>query len=211
MIQVSDWLGNSSGFPVPRPGNSGWRALSSRDLQMLKTIHNIERLVMPALRTIAALLAITLVVAVSQNSGRAEELATKKSLTLGVAKQIAAAAEQHARENKWNVCIAIVDDGGHLVYFQRIDGTQTGSVLVSQRKAQTAIGFKRPSKVFEEGVAGGRNVLLGLPGAVPLEGGVPLTVDGEMIGAIGVSGVTAQQDGLIAQAGADALARIVKK
>jgi uncharacterized protein GlcG (DUF336 family) len=166
---------------------------------------------MPALRTITALLAITLVVAVSQNSGQAEDLATKKSLTLGVAKQIAAAAEQQARENKWNVCIAIVDDGGHLVYFQRIDGTQTGSVLVAQRKAQTAIGFKRPSKVFEEGVAGGRNVLLGLPGAVPLEGGVPLTVDGEMIGAIGVSGVTAQQDGTIAQAGADALARIVKK
>lgn len=166
---------------------------------------------MPALRTFAALLALTLAAWVSQNSGQAEELATKKSLTLGVAKQIAAAAEQHARENKWNVCIAIVDDGGHLVYFQRIDGTQTGSVLVSQRKAQTAIGFKRPSKVFEDGVAGGRNVLLALPGAVPLEGGVPLTVDGEMIGAIGVSGVTAQQDGLIAQAGADALARIVKK
>jgi glc operon protein GlcG len=139
------------------------------------------------------------------------ELPTKQVLTLDAARQVAAAAEKHARENKWNVCIAIVDDGGHLIYFQRIDGTQTGSVVVSQRKAQTAIGFRRPSKVFEEGVAGGRNVLLGLPGAVPLEGGLPLVVDGEMIGAIGVSGVTAQQDGMIAQAGADALAAIVGK
>jgi uncharacterized protein GlcG (DUF336 family) len=128
-----------------------------------------------------------------------------------VAKQIGAAAEKHARENQWNVCIAIVDDGGHLIYFQRMDGTQTGSVLVSQRKAQTAISFKRPSKTFEEGVASGRNALLGLPGAVPLEGGIPLTVDGQMIGAIGVSGVTAQQDGMIAQAGVDALTGILKK
>jgi glc operon protein GlcG len=144
-------------------------------------------------------------------SASAADLPTKKVLSLEVAKQVAAAAEKHARENKWNVCIAIVDDGGHLIYFQRIDGTQTGSVLVSQRKAQTAISFKRPSKTFEEGVAGGRNALLGLPGAVPLEGGIPLVVEGEMIGAIGVSGVTAQQDGMIAQAGADALAAIVGK
>jgi uncharacterized protein GlcG (DUF336 family) len=141
----------------------------------------------------------------------AAELPTKRTLTLEVARQIAASAEKHARENKWNVCIAIVDDGGHLIYFQRMDGTQYGSVNVSQRKAQTAIGFKRPSKTFEEGVAGGRNALLGLPGAVPLEGGLPLTIEGEMVGAIGVSGVTAQQDGMIAQAGADSLAGIVKK
>src|SRR5690349_11387902 len=90
----------------------------------------------------------------------AADLPTKKVLSLEAAKQVAAAAEKHARENKWNVCIAIVDDGGHLIYFQRMDGTQHGSVLVSQRKAQTAISFKRPSKTFEEGVAGGRSVLL---------------------------------------------------
>ena len=139
----------------------------------------------------------------------ADELPVKKTLPLEVARQIGAAAEKHAGENRWNVCIAIVDDGGHLIYFQRMDGTQTGSVVVSQRKAQTAIGFKRPSKLFEEGVAGGRNALLGLPGAVPLEGGLPITVDGQMIGAIGVSGVTAQQDGMIAQAGIDALPEIL--
>ncbi len=140
-----------------------------------------------------------------------DELPTKKVLSLDVARQVAAAAEKHARENQWNVCIAIVDDGGHLVYFQRMDGTQTGSVVVSQRKAQTAIAFKRPTKVFEEGVAGGRTALVALPGAVPLEGGIPLTVDGQMIGAIGISGVTAQQDGMIAQAGVDALAVIVSR
>lgn len=140
---------------------------------------------------------------------RADELPTKKSLSLDVARQIAEAAEKHARANQWNVCIAIVDDGGHLVYFQRMDGTQTGSVVVSQRKAQTAIAFKRPTKVFEEGVAGGRTALVALPGAVPLEGGIPLSVDGQMIGAIGISGVTAQQDGMIAQAGVDALPGIL--
>jgi glc operon protein GlcG len=155
-----------------------------------------------------ALFAVLLLPAVAL---RGEDLPTKKVLTLSVARQVAAAAEQHANDNQWKVCIAIVDDGGHLIYFQRIDGVQTGSVIVSQRKAQTAIGFKRPTKVFEEGVAGGRNALLALPGAVPLEGGIPLVVDGEMVGAIGVSGVTAQQDGMIAQAGADALAEILKK
>lgn len=138
-----------------------------------------------------------------------DELPTKRVLTLEVARKVAQAAEQHARANGWNVCIAIVDDGGHLVYFQRMDGVQTGSVIVSQRKAQTAISFKRPTKAFEEQVAGGRHALLGLPGAVPLEGGVPLVVEGQMIGAIGVSGVTAQQDGQIAQAGAEALGQIV--
>ena len=149
--------------------------------------------------------------AVFASTSLAADLPTKKILPLEVAKQIAAAAEKHARENKWNVCIAIVDDGGHLIYFQRMDGTQTGSVVVSQRKAQTAIDFKRPSKVFEEGVTGGRTVLVALPGAVPLEGGLPLSVDGEMIGAIGVRGVTAQQDGMIAQAGVDALPSILGK
>ncbi len=79
----------------------------------------------------------------------AADLPTKRVLSLEAAKQVAAVAEKHARENNWNVCIAIVDDGGHLIYFQRMDDTQHGSVLVSQRKAQTAISFKRPSKTFE--------------------------------------------------------------
>jgi uncharacterized protein GlcG (DUF336 family) len=141
----------------------------------------------------------------------AAELPSKKSLNLEVARQVLAAAQQHARENQWNVCIAIVDDGGHLICFERMDGTQYGSVFVAQRKAQTAIAFRRPTKAFEEQIAGGRNALLALPEAVPLEGGIPLSVDGQIVGAIGVSGVTSQQDGLIAQAGATALAEIAKR
>lgn len=139
----------------------------------------------------------------------AAELATKKALTLEVAKQIAAASEAEATKNKWNVVIAIVDDGGHLIYLQRLDETQIGSVEVATQKAQTAIAFKRPSKAMEDAVSGGRTVLLKLPGALPVEGGLPITVDGKIIGAIGVSGVTSQQDGQIAKAGVDALPKIL--
>lgn len=151
-----------------------------------------------------------LLVVLSTLQGSAGELPTKPVLSLAVARQIASAAEKHALDNQWNVCISIVDDGGHLVYFQRLDGTQTGSVVVSQEKARTACAFKRPTKVFEEGVTGGRNVLLALPGATPIEGGLPLVVNDVVVGAIGVSGVTAQQDGMIAQAGVDALPGILK-
>jgi uncharacterized protein GlcG (DUF336 family) len=134
------------------------------------------------------------------------QLADKKVLTLDAARKIAAAAEAEAKKNNWNVVIAIVDDGGHLIYLQRIDGTQTGSVDVAIKKAQTAMSFKRPTKVFEDAVAGGRQAILGLHGALPLEGGIPITVGGQIIGAIGVSGVKSTEDGQIAKAGADAAA-----
>ncbi len=137
------------------------------------------------------------------------ELATKKALTLEVAKKIAAASGQFARKNRWNVVITIVDDGGHLVYFERMDGVQTGSIQVAIRKAEAAVAFMRPTRVFEEAVAGGRTVLVSLRGGMPFEGGVPITVEGQVIGAVGVSGVTAQQDGMIAQAGVDALPKIL--
>jgi len=136
------------------------------------------------------------------------QLADKKALTLEAAKKIATAAEAEAKKNNWNVVIAIVDDGGHLVYLQRIDGTQTGSIDVAIKKAQTAISFKRPTKVFEDAVAGGRQVILALPGALPIEGGVPITIGGQIIGAIGVSGVKSTEDGQIAKAGADAAAAL---
>ena len=135
------------------------------------------------------------------------QLATKRSLTLEAARHIAAAAEKEAIANKWNVVIAVVDDGANLIYLQRMDETQIGSIEVAQEKARTAIKFKRPSKALEDAVAGGRNAILKLPGALPVEGGVPITVDGKIIGAIGVSGVTSQQDGQIAKAGADAAAK----
>ncbi len=138
------------------------------------------------------------------------QLATKKSLTLAAAKQIAAAAEAEAMKNKWTVVIAIVDDGANLVYLQRIDGTQVGSIDVAQAKAQSAVKFKRPTKTFEENLVGGRQAILKLPGAMPVEGGVPLTIDGVVLGAIGVSGVTSQQDGIIAAAGVAAFEKMAK-
>jgi uncharacterized protein GlcG (DUF336 family) len=141
----------------------------------------------------------------------AAKLATKKALTLEVAKRIAAASSQHAQKNKWNVVIAIVDDGGHLVYFERMDGVQTGSIEVAIRKAKSAVAFKRPTRLFEESVAKGRTVLVSLPGGMPFEGGVPISIEGQVIGAVGISGVTAQQDGMIAQAGADALPKILEQ
>ena len=132
-------------------------------------------------------------------------LLTKHTLTLEAAKQIATAAEKFARKKGWNVVIAIVDDGGHLIYLARMDDTQIGSIDVAQAKARTALAFKRPTKVWSEGLKGGRMQILGLPGATPIEGGLPLVLKGEFLGAIGVSGVTSEQDGEIAQAGVAAL------
>jgi uncharacterized protein GlcG (DUF336 family) len=129
------------------------------------------------------------------------ELATKKALTLAAAKEIAAAAEKEAAANKWNVVIAILDDGANLVYLQRMDETQIGSVDIAIGKARTAVRMKRPSKALEDAIAGGRNAVLTLPGIVAVEGGLPIIVDGKVIGGIGVSGVTSQQDAQIASAG----------
>jgi glc operon protein GlcG len=128
-------------------------------------------------------------------------LATKSVLTLEGAKQIAAAAQAEAVQNKWSMVICLVDDGGHLVYLERMDGSPVGSVQVAQKKALTAAHFKRSTRVLEEAVLGGRAVLMSLPGATPIEGGVPIIVGGQVIGAIGVSGGTSSQDGQVAAAG----------
>lgn len=154
---------------------------------------------------------IQLILAVLCTMGAFAQLTTKKALTLDAARRIAAAAEAEAVKNGWNVVIAVVDDGGHLVYLQRMDQTQIGSVEVATEKARTAVRFKRPSKALEDAVASGRNAVLRLPGATPVEGGLPLTNDGMIIGAIGVSGVTSQQDGQIAKAGADIVAKMSAK
>lgn len=137
-----------------------------------------------------------------------EKLSLKTALTLDVAKHLAQAAEAEARKNNWNVVVALVDDGGHLVYLQRMDDTQYASVDVATRKAQTAIAFRRPSKIFEDAVAAGRTAVLSMP-VIALEGGLPLIVDGKPIGAVGISGVTSQQDGVVAKAAVDALNEIV--
>ncbi|HVY07870.1 MAG TPA: heme-binding protein [Burkholderiales bacterium] len=137
--------------------------------------------------------------------GANAQLADKKVLNLDGAKKVAAAAEAEAKKNNWNVVITVVDDGGNLLYLQRMDGTQTGSIQVAIDKAKTAQSFKRPTKVFEDAIAGGRNALIALHGALPLEGGLPIIVGGQVVGAIGVSGVKSTEDGQIAKAGADSI------
>jgi len=121
------------------------------------------------------------------------------------AKKAIAAALAEARKNSWRVAAAVVDPGGVLVAYEKMDDTQAGSAHVSVEKARSAAAFKRPTKAFEDALAGGRQAILGLPGAVPLEGGIPIVADGKIVGAIGVSGATSQQDGVCAQAGVAAL------
>jgi uncharacterized protein GlcG (DUF336 family) len=127
-------------------------------------------------------------------------LGTTKFITLEAAKKMMAAGEAEARKNGWNVAITICDANGDLIMFQKIDDTQNGSIAVSQGKARAAALFKRPSRVLEEMIAGGKTAFLAVDGIVPLQGGVPVTADGRVIGAVGVSGVTSAQDELVAMA-----------
>ena len=128
-------------------------------------------------------------------------------ITLDQAKKAMAAAEAKATQNNWNVAISIVDSGGHAVMLQRLDGTQLASIRIAEAKARTAVEFRRPTKALEDVIAGGgvglryftvRDVNL-------MEGGVPIVVDGKIVGGIGVSGVDSRNDAQIAQAGADAV------
>src|SRR5262245_2597442 len=129
-------------------------------------------------------------------------LTTKKSLTLAAAKEIGNAAEAEARRNNFTNCIAVYDDGGNLLYLVTMDGTQTGSIHVAQEKGLAALRFKRSTKLFQDMVTGDKPHMAFLPGAVPVEGGLPLVVDGQLIGAIGVSGMPSDKDGIVAKAGA---------
>src|SRR6478752_4536992 len=113
---------------------------------------------------------------------------------------MAAAGEAEAKKNGWNVAIAIVDAGGGLVLFHKLDETQPGSIAVAQGKARAAALFKRPSKALEESIAAGKHAFLSVEGIVPMQGGLPVLADGKVIGAVGVSGVTSAQDEQIAQA-----------
>ena len=126
------------------------------------------------------------------------------ALTLAAATKIADAAQAEATRNQWNVVIAVLDGGGYLVHLRRMDGTQLGSVDVAQDKARSAVLFRRPTKAFADAVTSGRIGVLRLAGAMPIEGGIPLLVGDQVVGAIGVSGVTSEQDGQIAQAGVKA-------
>ncbi len=128
-------------------------------------------------------------------------------INLAAAKKAAASAIAEARKNNWTMAVAIIDIGGDLVYFEKMDGTQTGSVRVAIGKARSAALYKRPTKAWQDVVAAGGAGLriLGLEGAVPIEGGLPLLMDDKIVGAIGVSGGTAAQDGVVATAGAQAV------
>jgi len=127
-------------------------------------------------------------------------------ISLEQAKKAAAAAvSEVAKVGSAPDAIAIVDHGGFLIYFERMDNTQLGSVEIALEKARSAALFRRPSKAFEDALAGGRTAILAIHGALPLEGGVPIISGGKLVGAIGASGGTAQQDGQVAQAGAEAL------
>jgi len=132
------------------------------------------------------------------------ELPVKKVITLNVAKKIAAAAEAEANRRHLTAVIVVVDDGGHPLLLHRLDNTQVASVEVGIGKARTAAIFRRPSKDFEDQIKEGRIAALALPGATPLQGGIPIVVDGKVIGAIGVSGESPQEDEDVAKAGAAA-------
>ncbi len=128
-------------------------------------------------------------------------------VSLETAKKAAAAALAETRKNNWNMAAAVVDPGGNLVYYEKMDNTQLGSAKVAVNKARSAALFKRPTKAFQDALAGGGVGLrvLALEGAVPVEGGFPLIVDGKVIGAIGLSGDTSEHDAQCAKAGADAI------
>lgn len=158
---------------------------------------------------VRTILSVAMTMAVAAGTAQAQ-LIEKTALTLQGAKQIAAAAESRANAEGARVVIAVVDDGGNLLLLERLDDTQVASVNVGIDKARTAAIYRRPSRVFEEQVKNGRVSALALHGAAALQGGVPITVEGTVIGAIGVSGETPQQDEEIALAGAAVAASFTK-
>jgi len=131
------------------------------------------------------------------------------SISLESAKKVAAPAMAEARRNNWTMAVAVVDTSGDLVYYEKMDGTQAASADIAVDKARSAARFKRPTKALQDVLAAGGDGLrlLALQGAVPVEGGVPLLVDGKIVGAIGISGGTSQQDSQVAKAGVDVFAR----
>ena len=131
-----------------------------------------------------------------------KQLIDKPVLTLAAAKKIIAAAESEALQQGWPVVIAVVDDGGHLISLQRLDNTQFASVEIAISKAKAAVAFKRPTLEWEKMLNNGQPRVLNLPGVLASEGGVPLTWKGQIVGAIGVSGVKPSEDGQVARAGA---------
>ena len=133
-------------------------------------------------------------------------LPTRRTLTLEAARVALAASEAEALKNGWRVVIAVVDDGGHPILLARLDNAQWSSISTAVEKARAATAWKRPTRLLEESVNNGRHAFLSISqGMALLQGGVPLEIDGQVIGAIGVSGVKASDDEIVAQAGVDSL------
>jgi uncharacterized protein GlcG (DUF336 family) len=161
----------------------------------------------PYLRTTIVLAILCLPLASRSAHAQAMPNGYGQAISVEIARKIAAAAIAEGKKNGWNVAAAVVDTAGDLVFFERMDAAQVAAVTVSQDKARTAVRFKRSTKIFEDGVANGRHAILGIPGVVPIEGGIPLVIEGKIVGAIGVSGATAPQDGQCAQVAADTLGK----
>jgi glc operon protein GlcG len=132
---------------------------------------------------------------------------TRSMLTLEDCRKISAAAEAEAKKNNWNVCIAILDDGGHLLHLIRMDGATPANARIAVEKGRTAAESRRSTGMWEERIKGGRMAMLGMPGITPVQGGVPIVVDGTCVGGVGVSGVQSHEDEQIAKAGIDALGK----
>jgi glc operon protein GlcG len=156
-----------------------------------------------------ARLAAALLLAVSVLASASAQMPNPYGAAIGLenAKKVAAPAIAEAAKNNWTMAVAVVDPSGNLVYYEKMDNTQIGSANVAIEKARSAALFKRPTKTFQDALAAGGDGMriLRLQGAVPIEGGVPILVEGKIAGAIGVSGGTAPQDGQCAKAGADAV------
>ena len=155
------------------------------------------------------ILTLSLLLGLIAPGGANAQLSEKKILTLAAAEKIAAAAEIEAKKRNATVVIVVVDDGGYPLIIKRLDDTQVASVEVGMGKARTAAIFRRPSRDFEEQIKNGRLASLVLPGATPLQGGIPITLAGKVIGAIGVSGNTPQEDEDIAKVGAAAAEALI--
>ncbi len=138
------------------------------------------------------------------------QLPTEKRLTLEAARLIADTIEAEAKKNNWIVTFVVLDAGGHPILLHRMDGCQLGSIELATRKAKAAIVYKRESKVFQDRMAAGQMATLAFPEVFPSEGGVPVEIDGAMIGSVGVSGVTSEQDGQLAKAGIAALVKALR-
>jgi glc operon protein GlcG len=130
---------------------------------------------------------------------------TRPMLTLDDCKKISAAAEAEAKKNNWNVCVAILDDGGHLLHLFRMDGATPANSRIAIEKGRTAAETRRSTAMWEERIKGGRMSMLRMPGVLPVQGGLPIVIDGVCIGAVGVSGVQSHEDEQIAKAGIDSL------